>query len=93
VSPQGEPAFVTRDDRIYRKQNGKWRQLDGCSTGIAFAPDGTLFRRDCDFYVHKLQESNYIDTAGVWQKVGHKKAERISIDQNGNLWIRDYGSG
>jgi hypothetical protein len=67
VSPEGEAAFVTTKDRIYRKKEGKWDVLDGCSTGVAIGPDGTLFRRDCDFFVQKLVEDKYINTEKRWE--------------------------
>ena len=84
VSPEGEPAFVTTNDKIQRKLNGKWQQLQGCATGVAIGPDGTLYRRDCDYYVHKYTEDN------KWVQLGeNQKVERISVSEDGTLWIRD----
>jgi streptogramin lyase len=82
VSPQGQPAYVSTTDRIYRKENGQFKLMQGCSTGVAIGPDGTIFRRDCEYYVHKFVGED-------WVQLGDKKVERIAVDSDGTLWIRD----
>ena len=83
VDPDGNPAFITTDDRIVRKKAGKWEFLQGCSTGVTIGSDGTLYRRDCDFFVNK-----YVD--GEWKQISDRKCSRMAVGSDGTVWIRDY---
>ena len=85
VDPNGNPAYITTDDQIVRKEGGVWTFLVGCSTGIAIGPDGILYRRDCDFYVNKYQD-------GEWKKVSERKCSRMAVAEDGRVWIRDYNN-
>ena len=88
VDPDGNPAYISSNDKIFWKLKGKWSQLDGCSTGITIGPDGTLYSRDCNYYVNKFlgvdAPNNY------WERIGDKKCSRLAIGEDSRLWIRDY---
>lgn len=53
VDPNGDPSFITTDNKLARKKDGKWTIMEDCSTGVAIGTDGTLYRRDCDDLVNK----------------------------------------
>ena len=57
VDPQGNPAFVDTNSRIWWKKAGKWVKIDGCASRVAFGGDGSLFKTDCSNYVKKYENS------------------------------------
>ena len=52
----------------------------GCSHGVAFGPEGNLFRIGCDYKIYQYQG------AQSWQKLADLKAFQVVADQNG-LWV------
>jgi hypothetical protein len=57
----------------------------GCSHGVAFGPEGDLFRIGCDYKVYQYQG------AQSWVKLGEMKALQIVADVEG-VWIIDMVS-
>jgi hypothetical protein len=43
VDPQGNPAFIGQNQRLYWKREGKWRDM-GRAAGIAFGGDGSAYK-------------------------------------------------
>ena len=63
--------------------------MDGCSTGVAIGPDGTLYSRDCNYYINKFQ--GFDAPEKYWERIGgEKKCSRLAVAEDGRLWIRDY---
>ena len=86
VDENGQPSFITLDNKIARKKDGKWIYMQECSTGVAVGPDGTLYRLDCDDLVNK-----YVD--GKWVTLSDQKCSRMSIGEDGRVWIQSKDTG
>ena len=85
VDAQGHPAIVGKESprHIFHKEDGlQWKEYEGCSTGVEFSPNGTLYRLGCQFDLYRMK----VD--GKWDRISDEKTKvwQFAVNENG-LWI------
>ena len=85
VDHEGNPAFKGYGfpQHLYYRQQGKWLEIGGCTHGLAFGQNGTLYRTDCNRYVHKYTGD------GKWEKLSSLRKAGVIGGGKGGLWIND----
>jgi hypothetical protein len=64
-------------------KQGMWTEIGGCASGVAYGPQGTLYRRGCDGYIFQ-----YEDEQAQWIRLGTRKAATLTASEEG-VWITD----
>ena len=65
--------------------SGKWIEIEGCTSGLAYGKDDILYRRGCDRKIYYNSPNN------EWIKMSNMTANSISASKDG-LWVVDKKS-